>query len=188
MSGADDLDRLDDYANGILSDADAEAFEAQLFAAAQAGEAPEAQFLQRLTEDLTWLKRRGQLVPSHTRESIRALRAGGERIHYTDLGSGGSVEVPLWPPDTERVIFHLRVDLRGYEQVEVEARLANGASVTTFRDCQHDAEDGNAYAVCLEPVARMSLGSLELHWRVTGMRGGKRELITTYDTRPVARR
>lgn len=183
MSRAQDIEALDDYIHGNTPDADAAAFEERLFEAAAEGHAAAAEFVDNLERHASWLAAKGQFAEAYTRAGVEALLARESNIHRIDIVGEGRIEVREWKPDTKRVVMRLGVDLRGYEQVEVTARKPGVREpIITFRDVACDPTDGNLYAVCLEPVARMSFTSGDLEWQITAQRGGKREKVREYLT------
>jgi len=177
------FEELDDYLHGGMPDADAEQLEERLFAAAAIGEDHDPQFLDNLQRRATWLAAEGQFGESYTGAEVAALLARETNIHRIDLTSSGDVELTMWKPDTKRVVVHLEVDLREYEQVEVAAYTPGvSEAIMTFRGVQCDPVDGSIYAVCMEPLARMALTAGKLHWKVTGQRSGQREQVAEYAT------
>jgi hypothetical protein len=183
MSAHVGFEELDDYLHGGMPDTDAEQLEERLFAAAAVGEDSDPQFLDNLQRPATWLAAEGQFGESYTRAAVEALLARESNIHRIDLASSGDVELAMWKPGTKRIVVHLEVDLREYEQVEITAHTPGvGEAIMTFRGVQPDPVDGGIYAVCMEPVARMALTSGKLHWKVTGQRSGKREQVAEYAT------
>jgi hypothetical protein len=183
MSAHVGFEELDDYLHGGIPDPDAEQLEERLFAAAAVGEDHDPQFLDNLQRRATWLAAEGQFGESYTGAEVEALLARESNIHRIELTRSGDVELSMWKPDIKRIVVHLVVDLREYEQVEITAHTPGvGEAIMTFRGVQPDPVDGSIYAVCMEPLARMALTAGKLHWRVTGQRSGKREQLTEYST------
>lgn len=176
------LERLDDYESGALTDADA--FEEELFERAAAGNAVELQFLDAVCNELAFLARKNQFGESHSAEEIAELRAKNPHAHYVDLGSGGAVPIAAWPSDTNRVIFQIRLDLRGYEHVEIENVRPDGTPIITFRDVRCDPNDGNVYGVCFESLARLAFAHGPVIARVSGVQEGERKLVARIETHP----
>lgn len=174
------LDELDDYLHGGSGDSEVAALEERLFASAQAGESEVVQFLDTLQRRASWLADVGQFGESYERAEVDALVARESNIEYIDFEPGGLVAIPMWKAGTRRVVFHMRVDLRGYEHVEVDGRTDSGERLITFRDVTYDRHDGNLYSVCMEPVARMALTSGRLRWQISGQRAGKREIVADF--------
>lgn len=177
------LERLDDYESGALAEADA--FEEELFALAARDEAADLQFFDAVQNELGFLATKKQFGESHSAEEIARVRAENPRAHYIDLGSGGApVDVEPWPADTNRVIFQIRLDLRGYEQVEVENARPDGTPIITFRGVRCDPNDGNIYGICFENLARLAFANGPVITRVSGVRDGERKVLGKIETRP----
>ena len=179
------LVELDDYLHGGLQSAEVDEVEVRLFDAAQTADDDAAQFLHELQQRASWLAKEQQFGESHTRAHVDALLARDPRVHYLQFDPGTSVDIPIWKPDTTRVVLHARIDLRGYEQIEVAAGLPGREPLMTFRGVVPDPVDGHAYAVCFEPLARMAFSVGRLHWRVTAQRDGKRETVAELTTQLV---
>lgn len=183
MTRAIDLEQLDDYLHGGMPDAAAGSFEEELFAAAADGHAEAAEFLDHLDTHVSWLAAEGQFGESYTRAGVDALLARESHVHRIDFLGEGHTDLTPWKPGTKRVVIRLGVDLRGYEHIEITAHKPSAReALITFRDVAFDPTDGNIYAVCMEPVARMALSSGPLHWHVSGSRAGKRETVREYST------
>jgi hypothetical protein len=179
------IERLDDYVSCVLGEGEAASFEEELFELAARGDDEALHFLDSTTEELSFLASKKQFGESHTRAEIEQLRAENAHAHYIDMGSGGVVTVPIWPDATNRVIFHFKVDLRGYEHVEVESVRPDGTPVITFRDVRCDPSNGNIYGVCFESLARMAFVHGPVVARISGLRDGERKLVTEVETRPL---
>lgn len=181
---SDALCLLDDYVSGALSEAEALVYEAELFERAASGEASEALFVDRLALLGRFLQDRGGISNGSTRAQVDALVKRGFRIHTIDLGSGGRVELGPLPDDVEIVVTRLAVDARGFDHVEVDCETLSGQPIKTFRDVQCDPEEGALYAVCEAPLARLSVLAGPIVATVTGVRGGQREVIGSFETHP----
>ncbi len=182
----DDLALLDDYLSGHLSDENASALEEQLFEAAAEGRAPELAYLDGLIRWADFVCRIGGFAGGATRAQVDAVLASGIPAHYFDMGSGGRVAIPPWPEATKIVIFRLAVDVLDYENIDVDVTTFAGEKIKTFRDVQ-PAEDGSLYAVCEEPLARMSFQRGRVIARIVGEKKGApgaRALIAEFDTGP----
>lgn len=182
---ADPLAELDDYTSGVMSDAEAEAFEAGLFARAAHEEAPEADFLERLRRAAGWIASRGSFSVGTTRAQIDALLAGNLRTLFLDLGDGGSVDIPPLPPDLELFTYRLGVDLRGHELVDVVVETPDGQEVKTFRDVRPDPSDGALYGVCEAQLAEISFRRGIVISKIMAGQGAERRLVATFETRPI---
>jgi hypothetical protein len=181
---SDSLSRLDDYVNGILSDEEAADFEAALFDDVARGEDADAVFLAGLVQNAQFLAARGNFGLARRRAEIEELVARGPSVHYIDLGSGGPVKVSPWGPSTELVVFCTKVDLRGYEDIDFEVERPDGTPIKTFRDVSYDPDDGHVYAVCEEPLARLSFGQGQVTLRVKATQAGARREVTTIQVHP----
>ena len=180
------LSLLDDYVSGHLSDEGALEFEEQLFEAAAAGQAPDLVYFDGLLRSADFVCRIGGFAGGATRAQVDAVLASGIKVHYFDLGTGGRVEVPSWPAGTQIVIIRLAVNVLDYEDIDVDVLTPEGVKIKTFRDAQ-PAEDGSLYAVCEEPLARMSFQRGRVISRITGEKkgvSGSRVLIAEFDTIP----
>jgi hypothetical protein len=93
----------------------------------------------------------GQFGESYERAELDALKSRESNVHYFDLVPAGDIEIPMWKPETRRVGFHMRIDLRAYEHVEIDARTDTGERLITFRDVACDPHDGNLYSIRRSP-------------------------------------
>jgi hypothetical protein len=191
MTGQDDhsaldaLGLLDDYVSGAMPGAESEAFELALFERAARGEAPEAEFVERLRRASEWIARRGAFNVGSTRAEVDALRNAGVRMSYLEFGRGGIVEVPALPPDIDLFVYHLDVDLRGSDAVDVLVETPSGEPLKTFRDVRYDPTDGSIYGVCEVPLAEISFRRGTVVSKVVARQGGERRLVATFETRPL---
>jgi hypothetical protein len=179
------LTASDDYASGAMLDAEAEAFEVELFARAAAGDTAENEFLERLRRAAEWIARRGAFNVGSTRAEVEALRGAGIKIAYQEFGSGGYVEIAPLPAGTELYIYRVGVDLRGYDDVDVVIESPDGQHVKTFRDVRYDPIDGAIYGVCEAPLAEISFRRGRIVSKVLAGRGAERELVARYEMQPV---
>lgn len=186
----DALGALDDYASGLMSESEAEAFEEELFARAARGDAPEATFLETLRRAAEWIQtRRGSFEVGSTRAEVDRLLASGARITYMDFGDCKQpVDVPPLPPDLELFIYRVGVDLRGedYDTIDVVVETSTGEYIKTFRDVRYDATDGAFYGVCEAPLAEISFCRGTAISKIMLGRGTERRHVATLETRPMA--
>ncbi|HVJ16950.1 MAG TPA: hypothetical protein VM686_16025 [Polyangiaceae bacterium] len=182
------LGRVDDYASGQMHDAQAAAFEEQLFDAAATGTETDAAFLHELARLSTWLTRRGLFNVGSTRAQVDAILRSGHRTHMLELSAKDSMnELPRWSDDIEIVITRVDVDLRGYEDVDIVLESPSGEAIKTFRDVTYDPAEGAIYGVCEEPLARIAFSRGHVVSRVTAVRrdgASKRETIAVFHSRP----
>jgi hypothetical protein len=193
---AERLLRLDDYVAGDLPDAEAARFEEELFAAAADADPPagmrtndglasDATFVDRLVRMALDTNAAGGFAGGATRAQVDALLSSGLPVHYVDLGAGGEKVFTPWDPAEVRyVVARLSVDLRDYQDIEVEVATADGTPVKTFRGVTCAPEDGALYAVCHEPLARIAFARGRSVSRVVATRAGRRETVAVYDVRP----
>lgn len=183
---ARDLERLDDYATGVLADADADAFEEEMFAASgEDGElTADLRFYERAHRLIAWLSARVRLNAASTAADVDALRATGAKIHVIDVTTE-KVEIGAWADDIDVVVLISRVDIRGYDDVEVEVENSDGTLVKTFRGVLGEPDTGNVYAICAAPLAKLAFSTQRRLAKMSGVRNGKRELITVFETVPV---
>ena len=186
MTASDDaLAQLDDYLSGALSDVHAGDYEEALFAAAAAGSAPELAHLDALYQQVAWFAARGGFMAGTTAEVINHLRTL-PRVHYLDIGA--DTHTVEWPADTELVVYRVDVDLRGYENIDVEILNAQGEHMKWFRDCIFDPADGALYGVCDAPLARSTFRIEPVVARVQAIRAngtsGKREIVAELRVTP----
>ena len=92
------------------------------------------------------------------------------------------------PADTELVVYRVDVDLRGYENIDVEISSAQGEHLKWFRDCVFDPADGASYGVCDAPLARSTFRIEPVVVRVHATRddgtSGKREIVAELRVTP----
>lgn len=186
MSARDRILRVDDYQHGLSSEAEAAELEHELFEAAAAGDDADVRYVDALTRAAVFILQHASF-DSGTRAQVDALRAAGARVHFEDFGAGGSVEVTDWDEGaTDVVVFRLAVDLRGYDEIDVEVETPDGRPIKTFRDVRCDPTDGALYAVCEPPLARMAFCKHVRRARVLAKRDSSptRETVAIYETSP----
>lgn len=180
------LEALDAYVTGDMSDADALRFEEELFAAAEAGDAAEAAFVDQLTRHATFLAPRGGFDIGSTRAHVDSLIAAGLRVQLLAPVPGASVgglhQLPQVDDDAEIVVTHLPIDVRGYDSVNVIIAKPDGTELKTFREIGWDPEDGSVYAVCEAHLARLSLAVGPVRSTVIGKRAGQDHVIAVFET------
>lgn len=177
---------LDDYGSGVMPEAEAVAFEAALFERAARGEAPEADFAERLRRATEWIARRGAFNVGSTRAEVEELRAAGVRMAYVEFGRGAPIDVYPLPKDIDLFVYRVDVDLRGVEAVDVVVETPAGEPIKTFRDVRYDPTDGAIYGVCEAPLAEISFRRGVVVSKVIARQGGERRLVATFETRPVS--
>jgi len=180
------FEQLDDYQTGEMSDADAQGFEEELFAAAAAGASAEAAFVDQVSRIGAFLLPRGGFDIGSSRARVDALIARGLRVQLCTLGPDdlidGVYHLPKIDDDAEIVATHFPLDLRGYDSVNVVIEKADGTPIKTFREVGWDPTDGSAYAVCEAPLARISAAIGQVRSTVIGKRGDREHVIATFES------
>lgn len=177
------LERLDDYATGILPESDAADFETALFDEAARGEAREADFLEGLLLSLRFIARHGVIGQSFTQSRVEEL-ARKVRMHVIELEPGRTNVFGAWEKDVEIVVTQLNVDLRGYDRVDVVVERPDGTHVKLFHDTGYDPETGRIYAYCEAPLAAAALLSGPAIARVLAERDGVRTEVARLHAEP----
>jgi len=178
----DDLRSLSDYVSGAKAETEIEEFEAQLFARAALGEAPEAEFLDRVALLGRTLQQRAGLEIGGRRARIDELRAKGFRVAVIEAKPGLN-QPPPWDPDAEIVVTDYVFDLRGYTNIDVDVETSDGERLKTFRDVSCDPDDGHVYAICEAPLARLA-ERVHCRLRVYATRDGTRREVVVVETLP----
>lgn len=176
------FEALEDYQSGGMSDADAAGFEEELFAAAAAGAADEASFVDRVSLITRYLEPRGGLDIGSTRARVDQLLASGLRVQLIDPEPAPLVHLPPLDPDAEIIITHVTVDVRGYDSVDVVVERPDGTELKTFRDVGWDPDDGSLYAVCEGHLARISAQVPRVVSRIVGTRAGQKHEIAVFES------
>lgn len=176
------FEALEQYQSGGMPDADAAGFEEELFAAAAAGTAEEASFVDRVSLIARYLEPRGGLDIGSTRARVDQLLASGLRVQLIDPEPAPSVQMPPLDPDAEIIITHVAVDVRGYDSVDVVIETPDGNQLKTFRDIGWDPEDGTLYAVCEGHLARISAQVPRVVSRIVGTRAGQKHEIAVFES------
>lgn len=173
---------LDDYQSGVLPEPEAALFEEELFAAAAAGSAEEATFLDRIALIQQYLEPRGGLDMGSTRARVDQLIAAGLRVQIVAAEAAPLIHLPPIDPDAEIVVTHIPVDVRGYDSVDVTCERKDGTELKRFRDVNWDPDDGTLYAVCEAPLARISTFHGHIISRIIGMRAGEQHTLAVFET------
>lgn len=177
---------LDDYQFGVMADPEAASFEEELFASAAAGTADEAAFVDKLSLIQQYLGPRGGLDVGSTRQRVEQLIAAGLRVQVIAPEPALVVQYPPIDPDAEIVVTHVKLDVRGYDSIDVIVSRGDGTELKTFRDVNWDPEDGTIYAVCEAPLARISTFNGHIVSRVIGTLRGEQTTIAVFDTHSTA--
>lgn len=173
---------LDDYQSGVLPEPEAALFEEELFAAAAAGVADEATFVDRLSLMQQYLEPRGGLDMGSTRARVEQLIAAGLKVQVVAPEVAPVVRLPAIDADAEIVVTHIPLDVRGYDSVDVICERPDGSELKTFRDVNWDPEDGTLYAVCEAPLARISTFNRHIVTRVIATRAGEKHTLAVFET------
>lgn len=182
------LEHLDDYVSGTMSDDDAAGFEEELFAAAAKGEggADEARWFERFRLLVEWIAQGDFLIRGSTAEDVNALVKGGAKVHLITLDPNAPLPYEK-RTDVDIVVTHVPVDVRDYESVEATIENPDGRVLHTFRDCMGDPNTGHLYAICARPLANMAWGGGPRVGRVTGVKDGERKELALYRLEPVTK-
>jgi hypothetical protein len=179
------FEALDAYQTGDMPEAEAASFEEELFAAAAAGSADEAHFVDRLSLIGQYLWPRGGWDFGSTRARVDELIAAGLRVQvlYPEPGPPGEpARIPEIDDDAEIVATHIAIDVRGYDSVRAIVEKPDGTELKTFRDVGFDPVDGSMYALCEAPLARISAQQRHVRTRVIGTRAGFDHVIAVFET------
>jgi len=176
------FEALTDYVSGGMSEQDAAGFEEELFAAAAAGSADDAAFVDRVYLITQYLAPRGGLDIGSSRKRVEQLLAAGLKVQVIDPELAAVMQMPPIDPDTEIVVTHFRLDLRGFDSVDVIVATPDGTELKTFREINWDPEDGSVYAVCEAPLARISAQAGRIISTVIGTRAGQKEIIARFES------
>lgn len=179
------VDRLDDYVTGTMPDAEADDFEAELFAAAAKGEDEDARWFERFLLMMGEFCKDDFLIRGATAEDVAKLSQAGAKVHMVDF----SIDEPLAfeeRHDVDIIVSHLPLDVREYDTVEVVIERPSGEVLHTFRDCLGDPKTGHLYAICAAPLANMAWGGGPRVARVTGVKRGEesRQELAVYRLEP----
>lgn len=178
------FEALDAYQTGVMPDAEAVAFEEELFAAAAAGTADEVALVDRLSLIGRYLAARGGWDIGSSRARVDELIAAGLRVQMLEpqpAGPGQPLVLAAIDADAEIVVTHVPIDVRGYDSVDVIVEKPDGAPLKTFRDIGFDPLDGTVYALCEAPLARISAQQPHICSRVIGTRDGSQHLIASFE-------
>ena len=173
---------LVDYETGVLPDAQAAAFEEELFAVAAAGRAEEAAFVDKISLIAQHLVPRGGFDIGSTRARIDQLLAAGLRVQIIDPDPSLSLQLPPIDDDAEIVVTVIRLDGRGYDSIDVVVEKPDGTELKTFRDVSCDPDTGFFYAVCEAPLARISLQQRHIVSHIIGTRNGTKHTLASFAT------
>jgi hypothetical protein len=169
------------YETGEMSDAEAELFEAELFAEAAEAGAAAATFVDQVSQVSKHLVPRGGFDIGSSRARVDGLIAAGLRVQVIEPSRADYPNLPRIDDDAEIVATHVPIDVRGYESVDVDLEDRDGRPLKTFRDIGWDPIDGTVYAVCEAPLARMAAKRGFIRSRIIGYRGGERHVIAVFD-------
>lgn len=148
----DALNALDDYQSGAMSDAEADAFEAELFDGKLAGEALFLDTFVRLSQHLA---ARTTFNIGHTRAEVDALRAKYDCV-FVDCDAAATHHASV-RRGADYYITRIALDLAGIERLEVENFVAGHGYVKTMRDIRFEASENAVYGVCEEALWSLSM-------------------------------
>jgi len=182
------FEAIDDYQTGAMSDADASAFEEELFAAAEggSGSADELALLDRVTRVGAFLLGRGGFDVGSPRARVDQLIAQGLRVQILAASAENAIDgvfhLPKITDDAQIVVTHVALDVRGYDSVDVIVEKADGTVLKRFREIGWDPDDGTVYAVCEAPLARISAAAGHVRSTIIGTRAGHEHVIARFET------
>ncbi len=82
------------------------------------------------------------------------------------------------------MVYRVAIDLRGYQDIDVELVTPEGIHRKWFRDCPMDPSDGALYGLCEAPLAASAFRAEPLIGRVQASRDGKRQLVAEFRLTP----
>jgi hypothetical protein len=176
------FETLETYVSGEMPEADANRFEDELFASASDGTAEDAKFADRIALIGRFLLPRGGFDIGSSRVRIDELVAAGLRVQVIDPEPAATVRLPAIEDDVDIVVTHIRIDIRGYDSVDIIVEKPDGTELKTFRDVGCDPTDGTMYAVCEAPLARISMQQRHIRSRVIGTRAGQQHVVAVFET------
>lgn len=175
------FEELTEYESGGMSEAEATRFEEALFTAAAFGTAAEVAFVDRIALLSRHLEPRGGFDIGSSRARIEQLLASGLRLQLIDPEPAATVRLPEVDPDADIVVTHVRIDVRGYDSVDVVLRRPDGTELKTIRDIGWDPDDGTVYAVCERPLAQLSAKVPRVISEIVGIKDGQRHHIAVVE-------
>lgn len=176
------FEALDAYQSGDMPDAEAAGFEEELFASAAVGGAEEARFIDLVSRLGHFLDGRGGFDIGSSRARVDDLLRQGLRVQLVELEPAPVLRPPPIDDDAEIVVSHIRMDVRGYDSIDVIVEKVDGTVLKTFRDIGWDPIDGTVYAVCEAPLARISMQQKHIRSRVIATKAGESQTIAVFET------
>lgn len=176
-----DLERLDAYLAGEAPDADAEAFEVDLFARAATGAAPELAFLDGLTATIRSLVERGTYHLYLTAAEVERLRASGAKVQVIDIIDSREPQQFELQRDVELLVARYPIDLRGVRSLDVEVYLGDRLS-KVMKDVRFDPDDGATFFCCEGDRARQTVGFPTRAKFLATTESGERRLVAELET------
>lgn len=147
------ITRLDAYTRAELPDDEAEAYEAELFGRAMAGNAPELTFRSGLERQLRAMDARGTLDLWLTRRDLARVLASGLRVVQFDLDVANPT-VPVFPEQFDLLVTRIALDLTGVHRLDAEVLTPSGELLKRLPDIAFDPADGAIYTCCEAELAR----------------------------------
>jgi hypothetical protein len=176
-----DVERLDAYLSGETPDADAAAFEDDLFVRAATGEAPELAFVDGLAAAVRDLVRRGTYHLYLTAAEVERLRASGANVQVIDILATPEKQEYALARDVDFLVARYPIDLRGVRSLDVEVYLGDRLS-KVMKDVRFDPADGAAYFCCEGDLARQTVGFPTRSKFFATTDAGERRLVAELDT------
>lgn len=150
------LARLDDYVRGHDAEAEASAFEEELFARALADEAPDLELHEALGQALRASAASGALELWLTKAGVARLEGSGLRVLRARWSESGPASVPDLDVDFDVLVTEVPIDLRGARRLDVEIFDLEGRHLKTMPEVSFDPDDGAVYACCDAKLARLA--------------------------------
>lgn len=152
-----ELERLDDYLRGALADAEADAYEEELFGRAATGRAPELAFVDGLTAALRDAVERGTYELYVTAAGVERVMARGVRVQRVELLNTVEPQRYVLERDADLVVARMPVDLTGVRSLDAEIYAGDRLS-KVMRDVSFDPGDGAVFFCCDGELARRTVG------------------------------
>lgn len=152
-----DLDRLDDYLRGAMTDGEVDAYEDELFARAAAGAAPELAFRESLARSVRRAVERGTFEMYLTAAEADRIAASGLKVQRLELANTPEMQTCALERDCDLTITRFPIDLTGARGLDVEIYAGDRLS-KAMPDVSFDVSDGAVFLCCEGELARATAG------------------------------
>ncbi|MEZ4407858.1 MAG: hypothetical protein R3A52_15500 [Polyangiales bacterium] len=152
-----DLERLDDYLRGAMTDGEVDAYEEDLFARAATGDAPELAFRERLATSVRLAVERGTFEVHVTAAEADRIAASGLKVQRLELANTPEMQTCAVERDCDLMISRFPIDLTGVRGLDVEIYAGDRLS-KVMPDVSFDANDGAVFLCCEGELARKAAG------------------------------